>query len=58
MTGPAVTGDDLVRVLATLSDPHRLRVAAALAGGRNYITATSADSRASWVPAVRFFRSV
>ncbi len=38
MTGPAATGDDLVRVLATLPDPHRLRVVAALAGGRNYVS--------------------
>ncbi|MBQ0866556.1 ArsR/SmtB family transcription factor [Streptomyces smyrnaeus] len=32
------TGDDLVRVLATLSNPHRVRVVAALAGGRNYVS--------------------
>ena len=32
------TGDELVRVLATLSNPHRLRVVAALAGGRNYVS--------------------
>ncbi len=38
MNGPAATGDDLVRVLATLSNPHRLRVVAALAGGRNYVS--------------------
>ncbi|ANZ41367.1 transcriptional regulator [Lentzea guizhouensis] len=31
-------GDDLVRVLATLANPHRLRVVAALAGGRNYVS--------------------
>lgn len=33
-----LTGDDLVRVLATLSNPHRLRVIAALAEGRNYVS--------------------
>ncbi|MFF3668733.1 ArsR/SmtB family transcription factor [Microtetraspora malaysiensis] len=38
MSDPASTGDDLVRVLATLSSPHRLRVIAALAGGRNYVS--------------------
>ncbi|MEU4227615.1 ArsR family transcriptional regulator [Nonomuraea sp. NPDC026600] len=38
MSDPAPTGDDLVRVLATLSSPHRLRVIAALAGGRNYVS--------------------
>lgn len=38
MTTPGVTGDELVRVLATLANPHRLRVVAALAGGRNYVS--------------------
>ncbi|MEV0228151.1 ArsR family transcriptional regulator [Nonomuraea sp. NPDC050786] len=38
MSDPTPTGDDLVRVLATLSSPHRLRVIAALAGGRNYVS--------------------
>jgi predicted transcriptional regulator len=38
MTDPTLTGDDLVRVLATLSNPHRVRVVAALAGGRNYVS--------------------
>ncbi|WP_433345468.1 ArsR/SmtB family transcription factor [Microtetraspora malaysiensis] len=38
MSDSALTGDDLVRVLATLSNPHRLRVIAALAGGRNYVS--------------------
>lgn len=33
------TGDELVRMLATLSNPHRLRVLAALtAGGRDYVS--------------------
>lgn len=32
-------GDELVRMLATLSNPHRLRVLAALtAGGRDYVS--------------------
>lgn len=32
------TGDELVRVLATLASPHRLRVLAALTGGRHYVS--------------------
>ena len=37
MTAP--TGDDLVKVLATLASPHRLRVLAdKLAEGRNYVS--------------------
>ncbi len=33
-----LTGDELLRVLATLANPHRLRVVAALAGERNYVS--------------------
>jgi predicted transcriptional regulator len=33
-----MTGDGLLRVLATLANPHRLRVVAALAGERNYVS--------------------
>src|SRR6516225_5570421 len=33
-----MTGDRLLRVLATLSNPHRLRVVAALAEQRNYVS--------------------
>ena len=33
-----VNGDDLVRMLATLSNPHRLRVIAALLTGRSYVS--------------------
>ena len=33
-----MTGDDLLRVLATLANPHRLRVVAALAEERNYVS--------------------
>jgi DNA-binding transcriptional ArsR family regulator len=32
------TGDDLVRVLATLANPHRLRIVAALARERDYVS--------------------
>lgn len=33
-----LTGDRLLQVLATLANPHRLRVVAALAGERNYVS--------------------
>lgn len=33
-----VRGDDLVRLLATLANPHRLRAIAVLANGRNYVS--------------------
>jgi predicted transcriptional regulator len=38
-----VTGDALVRVLATLANPHRLRVVAALAEERNYVSSLARD---------------
>lgn len=31
-------GDDLLRMLAALANPHRLRIIASLAGGRNYVS--------------------
>jgi predicted transcriptional regulator len=33
-----LTGDDLLRMLATLANPHRLRVVAALAAERTYVS--------------------
>jgi predicted transcriptional regulator len=33
-----LSGDDLVRMLATLANPHRLRVIAALLTGRSYVS--------------------
>ena len=33
-----LTGDELLQVLATLANPHRLRVVAALAQQRNYVS--------------------
>jgi len=33
-----MTGDDLLRVLATLANPHRLRIVAVLAAERNYVS--------------------
>ena len=33
-----ITGDELLQVLATLANPHRLRVVASLAAERNYVS--------------------
>lgn len=38
MTEDAPTGDELVRVMATLANPHRVRVVAALVRERNYVS--------------------
>ena len=38
MTGGPPTGDDLVGMLAALANPIRLRIVAALAGGRDYVS--------------------
>jgi predicted transcriptional regulator len=38
-----VTGDALLRVLATLANPHRMRVVAALADSRNYVSRLARD---------------
>lgn len=38
-----LTGDDLVRVLGALSNPHRLRILAALAGGRVHVSQLARD---------------
>ncbi|WP_434450050.1 ArsR/SmtB family transcription factor [Lentzea sp. E54] len=38
MSGPQLTGDDLVQMLATLANPHRMRVVAALSRERNYVS--------------------
>jgi len=37
------SGDRLVEVLATLASPHRLRVLAALSGGRAYVSQLARD---------------
>jgi predicted transcriptional regulator len=39
----SVTGDTLLKVLATLANPHRMRVVAALARERNYVSALARD---------------
>jgi DNA-binding transcriptional ArsR family regulator len=33
-----MSGDDLLRALSALSNPHRLRIVGALAEGRNYVS--------------------
>jgi predicted transcriptional regulator len=38
-----MTGDALLQVLATLANPHRLRVLAALAQERNYVSRLARD---------------
>ena len=38
-----MTGDELLQVLATLANPHRLRVVAALTDERNYVSALARD---------------
>lgn len=38
-----MTGDELLRVLATLANPHRLRVLAALTRERNYVSAMARE---------------
>jgi DNA-binding transcriptional ArsR family regulator len=43
MDAAELTGDELVRVLATLASPHRLRVLAALSTGRNYVSRLARD---------------
>jgi DNA-binding transcriptional ArsR family regulator len=34
----ALTGDELLAILSALASPHRLRIVAALAAGRNYVS--------------------
>jgi predicted transcriptional regulator len=38
-----MTGDGLLQVLATLANPHRLRIVAALTGERNYVSRLARD---------------
>jgi predicted transcriptional regulator len=43
MLTPETRGDELLAVLATLANPHRLRVIAALAQERNYVSRLARD---------------
>lgn len=38
MESADLSGDELVTVLSTLSNPHRIRIIAALVGGRDYVS--------------------
>jgi predicted transcriptional regulator len=38
-----MTGDKLLQVLATLANPHRMRIVAALAQERNYVSRLARD---------------
>ena len=42
-----IGGDELVRLLSALSSPHRLRILAALAGGRTYVSQLAREVRLS-----------
>jgi DNA-binding transcriptional ArsR family regulator len=43
MTSRPDTGDALLRMLSALANEHRLRIIAALAGGRNYVSQLARD---------------
>ena len=43
----APTGDELVRTLAALANPHRLRILSALSGGRVHVSQLARDVRLS-----------
>jgi len=43
MTGGPETGDELLRALSALANQHRLRIVAALVGGRNYVSQLARD---------------
>ena len=47
LDGSALSGDQLVKVLATLANPHRMRVIAALVGQRNYVSKLARELRIS-----------
>ncbi|KOV67053.1 transcriptional regulator [Streptomyces sp. AS58] len=40
---PAPTGDELLRVLSALGNPHRMRIVAALLERRNYVSALARE---------------
>src|SRR5687767_4427347 len=43
MTAQSMTGDELLRALSAMASPHRLRILAALADGRNYVSQLARD---------------
>src|SRR3712207_6450666 len=38
-----MSGDELLKVLSALANPHRLRIVAALSAGRNYVSALARE---------------
>jgi len=50
MKAGGMTGDALVQVLATLANPHRMRVVGALAEERNYVSRLARDLGISRAP--------
>ncbi|HET6635359.1 MAG TPA: helix-turn-helix domain-containing protein [Streptomyces sp.] len=42
-TDPAPTGDELLKVLSALGNPHRMRIVAALTRRRNYVSALARE---------------
>ncbi|MFI9615738.1 ArsR/SmtB family transcription factor [Streptomyces sp. NPDC052023] len=40
---PAATGDELLKVLSALGNPHRMRIVAALLERRNYVSALARE---------------
>jgi predicted transcriptional regulator len=40
---PEPTGEELLKVLTALGNPHRMRIVAALLGGRNYVSRLARD---------------
>jgi len=43
----ALSGDELVRVMSALANPHRVRILAILAGGRMYVSQLAREIRLS-----------
>ncbi|MBC3992297.1 winged helix-turn-helix transcriptional regulator, partial [Streptomyces sp. AC563] len=42
-SAPVPTGDELLRILGALGNPHRMRIIQALTGGRNYVSRLARD---------------
>ena len=44
---PPTSGDELLRALSALANPHRLRIVASLTSGRNYVSQLARDIQMS-----------
>ncbi|WP_436847306.1 ArsR/SmtB family transcription factor [Streptomyces buecherae] len=42
-SAPVPTGDELLKILGALGNPHRMRIIQALTGGRNYVSRLARD---------------